>query len=53
MKGLRAAADYQSKPDEGDRGQWLWWCMTDQRSSLLIPETRRDTSVEAETSGGG
>ena len=91
-----AAADYQFKPDEGDRGQsvyaqavvgstrrpvflgvydaversigdqrkddlqppsgrgqWLWWCMTEQRSSLLIPETRRDTSVEAETSGGG
>jgi NADH dehydrogenase len=32
-------------------GQWLWWCLTDQRSSLLVRETRRDTSVEAETSG--
>jgi NADH:ubiquinone reductase (H+-translocating) len=32
-------------------GQWLWWSLTDQRSSLLVPETRRDTSVEAEASG--
>jgi NADH dehydrogenase len=31
-------------------GQWLWWWLTDQRSSLLVPETRRDTLVEAETS---
>jgi len=31
--------------------QWLWWWLTDQRSSLLVPETRRDTAVEAETSG--
>ena len=22
-------------------GQWLWWCITDQRSSLLLQETRR------------
>jgi len=24
-------------------GQWLWWCLTDQRSSLLVPETRHDS----------
>jgi NADH dehydrogenase len=24
-------------------GQWLWWSMTDQRSSLLLPETPRET----------
>jgi NADH dehydrogenase len=32
-------------------GQWLWWCLTDQRSSLLVPEARRDSSVGAETPG--
>jgi len=32
-------------------GQWLWWWLTDQRSSLLVPEARRDTSGEAEGSG--
>jgi NADH dehydrogenase len=26
-------------------GQWLWWWLTDQRSSLLVPETRRETSA--------
>jgi NADH:ubiquinone reductase (H+-translocating) len=25
----------------GVAGQWLWWYLTDQRSSLLIPEARR------------
>jgi NADH dehydrogenase len=30
-------------------GQWLWWCLTDQRSSLLVPEARRDSGVDAET----
>jgi NADH dehydrogenase len=34
-------------------GQWLWWSLTDQRSSLLLPETPRETFVEAETSGDG
>jgi NADH dehydrogenase len=29
-------------------GQWLWWWLTDQRSSLLLPETRRDTCVETD-----
>jgi NADH dehydrogenase len=29
-------------------GQWLWWCLTDQRSSLLVPEARRDSSVDTE-----
>jgi NADH:ubiquinone reductase (H+-translocating) len=24
-------------------GQWLWWSLTDQRSSLLLPETLRET----------
>ena len=24
-------------------GQWLWWSLTDQRSSLLLPETRHDS----------
>lgn len=32
-------------------GQWLWWALTDQRSSLLLPETPRETFVKAETSG--
>jgi NADH dehydrogenase len=27
-------------------GQWLWWWLTDQRSSLLVPETRRDSRAE-------
>lgn len=31
-------------------GQWLWWWLTDQRSSLLVPETRRDRSGEAQAS---
>jgi NADH dehydrogenase len=30
-------------------GQWLWWCLTDQRSSLLVPEARRDSAAEAAT----
>jgi NADH dehydrogenase len=27
-------------------GQWLWWWLTDQRSSLLIPETRSALTEE-------
>ena len=27
-------------------GQWLWWWLTDQRSSLLVPETRSDLPEE-------
>jgi NADH dehydrogenase len=30
-------------------GQWLWWCLTDQRSSLLVPEAPHDISVRAQT----
>jgi NADH dehydrogenase len=30
-------------------GQWLWWCLTDQRSCLLVPEPRRESTVGAET----
>jgi NADH dehydrogenase len=30
-------------------GQWLWWCLTDQRSSLLVPEARYESSPDAET----
>jgi NADH:ubiquinone reductase (H+-translocating) len=32
-------------------GQWLWWWLTDQRSSLLLPESRREGSVEVKPSG--
>jgi NADH dehydrogenase len=27
-------------------GQWLWWWLTDQRSSLLVPEKRTDFTEE-------
>jgi NADH dehydrogenase len=27
-------------------GQWLWWWLTDQRSSLLVPEKRADFTEE-------
>jgi len=32
-------------------GQWLWWSLTDQRSSLLIPETQYDASAGGEAHG--
>src|SRR5262249_14976694 len=30
--------------------QWLWWCLTDQRSSLLVPEARREVRVAVDKS---
>jgi NADH:ubiquinone reductase (H+-translocating) len=33
-------------------GQWLWWYLTDQRSSLLIPEMRRADAQGADDGNG-